>query len=490
MKGSRQLFENLKDPRWRLNNLYLIINKQSERIKYQENSIQKQINDNDSPRKIILKARQFGVTTNEVLKLFDRTIFNRNVTSCIIAHEQDAIEKIFRIVRRAYRFLPDPLKPRVDKGGGSKYAMSFPEINSLIYCDLESRGDTINNLHISEAAFMEYERFVSTMQAVPLNGGRVTLESTANGMDNFFYELWNDEGNIYDKIFLPWFFHSEYQIPTDTPLTLDKEEQELKNRALDTYQITLSDAQFNYRRFKKEELKAAFVQEYPEDDISCFIHSGRSVVDQLLFKKLITKCLPVSREVEGCLIFRERDIKKDYVVGADVSQGIGGDYSAASVLCIQDREEVASFRGQISPFLFAKKLKWLCDFFSSGYRLPLLAVESNNHGHAVLLELVENIGYQNLFFAKPEQPGWLTNSVTRPVMLDQLIEAVSSEGLAINSKQTLHEMITLVEEKGKIQAATGKFDDCVIATAIAFQMLMLNTSKIKLYENIGRNILV
>lgn len=108
----------------------------------------------------------------------------------------------------------------------------------------------------------------------------------------------------------------------------------------------------------------------------------------------------------------------------------------------------------------------------------------------MLLELFENIGYANLFFSAPERVGWKTDSVTRPVMLDQLIEAVGSERVKINSLETLKEMTLLIEDKKKIQAPAGKHDDCVISAAIAVQMLLASSSKIGLYANVDRDIMV
>lgn len=486
------LYDNFKNPRWRLNNLYTIVNKASERIKFQENPVQKILNDSHSKRKMILKARQHGVTTGEVLRQLDATMFNRNFTACILAHEDDGIAKIFNNPRNAYKHMPDNLKPRLDRGGGSKYEMYFPDINSRIYCDLESRGDTIQWLHVSEAAFMDQARLNATLQAVPIDG-IVTIETTPNGLENFFYEMWADNEANYQKFFFPWFFNPEYQIPIDPSLFKPtEEEKELIKKVYRNHKIKLSPTQINYRRFKQEELKKNFIQEYPEDDITCFIHSGRTVVDQALFTLLIEKTKPVIETIEEIQIFYRRDSKKNYVLGADVSQGVGADYSTCSVICIEDMEEVGFFRGHLSPFLFAKRLKLMCDIFTNGNRLPLLAVELNNHGHAVLLELRENIKYSNLYYRedKYDEPGWLTNSITRPIMIDQFIEAVASGTVVFNSKETLKEARMLIEKKGKIQAPSGKFDDSVISGSIAVQMLLKESSKIALYDNISSSIRV
>lgn len=467
------------------------MNKNSKRIKFQENPVQQILNDSLAKRKMVLKARQHGVTTGEVLSQLDKTMFTKNFTACILAHEDDGIAKIFNTPRNAYKHMPDHIKPRLDRGGGSKYEMYFPEINSRIYCDLESRGDTIQWLHVSEAAFMDQARLNATLQAVPIDG-KVTIETTPNGLENFFYEMWMDNESNYKKFFFPWFFNPDYQIPIDSLYQSSNDEKSFIKTTKSAFGVLISPSQINYRRFKQEELKREFIQEYPEDDQTCFIHSGRMVVDQAIFTALIEKTKPVIEVIEEIEIFHRRDPKKNYVLGADVSQGVGADFSSCNVICVEDMEEVAFFRGHLSPFLFAKKLKLMCDIFTSGNRLPLLAVELNNHGHAVLLELRENIKYSRLYYRedKYDEPGWLTSSITRPIMIDQFIEAVSSGTVILNSKQTLKETRMLIEEKGKIQAPAGRFDDTVISGSIAIQMLLKSITSVKRYENISTSIRV
>lgn len=493
--GTQDRFKKgMLDPLWRLENIYKIITKESEKVTFTPNKIQQVINASKARRKIVLKARQFGVTTNCVLELLDYTMFNRNVTSVILAHEADAIKKIFRIVKRAYKFMHPDLKPRIDRGGGSKYEMYFPEINSLIYCDLESRGDTINRLHVSEAAFMEQDRYISTLQAVPLNGS-VTIESTPNGMENFFYEMWIDESRFqpYEKLFFPWFFHDEYKILMGSETVfLDKtfEEETFIKNAKKNFGKKIEVAQLRYRRFKQAEIKEKYIQEYPEDDVTCFISSGGAVCNQQIIKDLINECKKPIFEDETLKIFSKTKAGLDYVIGADPAEGVGGDYSTASVICVQKMEEVAFYRGQCPPFQFAKKLEEICKTFSTGGKTPLLAVESNNHGHAVLLELREHLRYPNLYWAKKDRVGWVTTSITRPIMVDQCIESIQEGYVTVHSRETLREITTLVTIRGKIQAADKKHDDSFMATAIAVQMVMKNVDKIRLYENVSAAIRV
>ena len=217
------------DPLWRINNLYTIVDKSAEKIPFKPNIVQDRINKSKFKRKMILKARQFGVSTNEIIKLLDWVIHTENATAAILAHEQDALEKLFRIVRRAYKFLPDDAKPEIDRGGGSKFEYYFPEINSRIYCDLEIRGDTVGRLHVSEAAFMkDSSRLKATLQAVPLATGHVTIETTPNGIANHFYDMWSDPDSIYEKIFFPWYIFPEYRIKDHRVTTDSLTEEEKK----------------------------------------------------------------------------------------------------------------------------------------------------------------------------------------------------------------------------------------------------------------------
>ena len=480
--------EKLRNPLWRLQNLYKIVTKDSKIETFTPNSIQRKINENFQARKVILKARQFGVSTNEILKMFDYVLWNRNVTACILAHENDAIKKLFRIVRRAYKYLHPTLQTPIDRGGGSKYEMFFPEMNSLIYCDLESRGDTITWLHVSECAFMEEERLLSTLQAVPLHG-KVTIETTPNGMGNHFYDMWIDEKSDYDKLFFPWFFHEEYKIDIDSKILNYSEEEfrfieETKRR----YNIDITPAQINYRRFKKEELKGLFVQEYPENDIDCFLASGKAVMNLSIIKNLLDKAKKPIIETEDFNIYDRVDAKKTYVIGADTAEGLGEDYSAASVICVNDLEEVAFLHGHFSPSEFAEKLFNLCKKFSAGGKFPLLAVERNNHGHAVLLKLSEILRYPNLYSYEDDRLGWKTDLVSRPIMMSSFIDAVHNETVRLNSLVTLRECLTLIDKNRKIQAESGKHDDAVMATAIAIQICIKKKSEIDIFENLSTRI--
>ena len=313
MNDIKELYKNCLDPYWRLTNLYSIIDKQANKIPFKENVVQKRINQSKQLRKMILKARQFGVSTNELIKLLDWVMFNENSTAAIIAHKQDAIEKLFRIPKLAYELLPDQLKPELDRGGGSKYEMYFPQINSRIYCDLEVRGGTVGRLHVSEAAFMkDSAKLKATLQAVPITTGQVTIETTPNGIANYFYDMWTDLDSVYEKMFFPWYIFPEYKLPISKPLDLTEEEIALIDKAKKLYNIDVTHEQIAYRRFKKSEMRkssfdktvVSFEQEYPEDDKTCFLTSGDAVIDLMKIQELISNSFDPIRKVNSFLVVK------------------------------------------------------------------------------------------------------------------------------------------------------------------------------------------
>ncbi len=475
-------------PAWRLQNLYSIVDKNARKVRFTPNVVQSQLNESVLNRKKILKARQMGITTNELIKQLDFTIWNQNVTSCILAHEQDTIEKLFNIVRRAYEFLDPRLRPELDRGGGSKYELRFPTLKSKIYCDLESRGDTIQWLHVSEAAFMDPDRLKATLQTVPLTG-RVTIETTPNGMGNHFYESWNAKHDGYERFFFPWYFMPEYAIDSP-PFELNEDEEKLVAHAKRLYGIDLTPTQIAFRRFKKSELKSQFIQEYPEDDQSCFLASGSAALDLQIVKEFLDRAPEPIEKTDHLRVYESAHTEGIYIIGADCAEGSGGDYSVGVVIEAKSMLQVAVLRGRFKPSDFAEKLVELCRRYSVRMSTPLLAVERNNHGHAVLQWLYETLRYSNLYRAKDEKLGWLTDRVTRPLMIDTFIDAVEHRHLTLLDTNTIWECMALVEEKGKIEAAGGKHDDCVIATAIALHLAVNQNRSIHIWENIGERILV
>src|SRR5262249_59037905 len=79
------------------------------------------------------------------------------------------------------------------------------------------RSSTIQLFHGSEVAFWPFAdtHAAGILQAVPNEDNtEIILESTANGIGNFFHQAWRDAEagkNDYIAIFVPWFWQEEYR---------------------------------------------------------------------------------------------------------------------------------------------------------------------------------------------------------------------------------------------------------------------------------------
>lgn len=467
-----QYADKLKSKKFRMENLYQIVDKSGKAIHFKMNREQKEIYDNtwaddgsmiNSPK--VLKSRQIGVSTLFVLSYLDDALNIPNINCYIQSHKDDSIEKIFRIVRFAYDNLPDDYKPIIGKGGGSKYELYFPTLNSRIYVGLENRSNTIHRVHFSEMAFQEKAKVAATLGALPINQ-KYSVETTPNGL-NWFHDDWI--GTEINKYFYPWFSHAANILLNVNTGPYTDDEQEL----IDKYNLTREQIEFRRAKiasFPNKDIRL-FLQEYPEDEQSCFLLSGSPVISLQTIKRLQTEVKKPIYEKNGIKIYRELDKSRRYVCGADVAEGFSKDWSSAVILDDQ-RNECASYRGKIRPSDYAHKLIEMCDMFElpSGQH-PLLAVENNNHGHAVLLEIEEHIHYSNLFYYKEGRVGWLTDRVTRPIMISALIDAIENGTIDFCDQVFVNECLTLIDNSGKIEAATGQNDDSIMSRAIAVQML-------------------
>jgi len=108
-------------------------------------------------------------------------------------------------------------------------------------------------------------------------------------------------------------------------------------------------------------------------------------------------------------------------------------------------------------------------------------VEAENHGHSTLNTLRNQLRYPYLYHhvaydsraGRPREIhlGWPTNSATRPILVDDLAEAINTGSLQINSALLVNECFTFIlTDRGSAEAQPGKFDDRVLSAGIAWQL--------------------
>ena len=190
-----ELIDRWADNRWRLNNLYYIVNETGRRVPFRLNSAQETLLDNMHYMNLILKARQLGFTTFIQIYMLDQCVFNSNVRAGTIAHRLDDAKAIFRDkVKYPYDAMPDQIKAAVPARIDSADVLSF-ENNSEIRVGTSLRSGTYHYLHISEygklcAQFPEKAAEVKSGALNTVHAGQIAwIESTAEGQEGHFYEL-------------------------------------------------------------------------------------------------------------------------------------------------------------------------------------------------------------------------------------------------------------------------------------------------------------
>jgi hypothetical protein len=229
-------------------------------------------------RALILKGRQQGCSTYVEARFFWRTVWAQGVRTFILTHEDQATQNLFEMATRYYDNLPQELKPSVDAQNAKE--LKFKALDSGYKVGTAGnksvgRSGTVQLFHGSEVAYWPnaLEHAAGVLQTVPNEPGTESiLESTANGIGNFFHTQWQlaERGESpYQAVFVPWYWQEEYTIAADDfkPTPEESDYQAL-------YGLTLG--QLAWRRAKTAELnsESKFRQEYPANATEAFQLSG------------------------------------------------------------------------------------------------------------------------------------------------------------------------------------------------------------------------
>lgn len=447
----------MSDPKFYLENFCKIKGKTPGLVPFILNEAQKDIFNTlrKESRTIILKARQIGFSTAITGFLYHKTIMTPGMNTVLIGYNTDMAAELLDKVKMFLSTTPDELRPTVQYN--SKYEISFPKLNSKIIVLPSSenvgRGYTIHACLCTELAMWANaeDKMAAIENAVPKDG-LLVIESTPRGVGNKYHRMWMAEDNGYIKKEYGWWWnYSEEEI------------EQIKKR--------MNDPQ-------------RFAQEYSLE----FLSSGRNVFDAELIKSLLSDIWEMGskHEEEGVehivhewkdlTVYKKPDPGKVYVLGADSSEGVtGGDWSSATIFERESGEEVAHYHGIIAPDRFGEKLNQWGRFYNNA----LAVVEINAHGLTVVT-IMKQLLYPTLFFRPAkfdgigspwsDRLGFKTTKVTRPLLIDDLNQALRDRALTMHSKEFINELQTFIYDSGNnADHADGYHDDSIFSAALALQ---------------------
>nr|DAD96755.1 MAG TPA: Terminase large subunit [Podoviridae sp. ctdDI2] len=397
------------------------------------------------------------------------------------------------------------------------------------------RSDTVNFLHASELGAWENgeDLVASLMQTVPdaevmEKPSMVFLESTAEGRGNYFHKEYVaavNKKNNYQPLFAPWWILDTYERDAtfeDLGQLNDYEKflVELMRKGHETlgHKFPISEEsiprKLAYYRRKAKDFAATperLPQEYPSTWEESFIASGKNVFNPLALQEMEKDATPLEDvnyykitpledrpyeefELEQ-IPFEENETPddftykaplkiwekpkpyKEYVIGADVAEGLkGGDFSVATVVDVSTMEVVARWRGHCDPDKFGEILGALGTY----YNYALIGVEVNNHGLTTVQKLRDTFytnlykrdrGYDEEWETPTVNLGWKTDMRTKRLMVDDLIKLVRERVIKDKDIVFINEAFSYVrDERGRMNAEEGSHDDVVMSTAIAYQL--------------------
>lgn len=270
-------------------------------------------------RALVLKGRQTGLSTLIQGRYFHKVITRRGTKAYILTHEAEATKNLFEMTMRFYNHLPNGLACEADRSSAKELA--FKKYDSSYSVGTAGnkgagRSQTIQLFHGSEVAFWPHadEHDKGVLNAVSdMPGTEVILESTANGIGNYFFNAWKaaEYGQSeYIQIFIPWFWMPEYTA-SDIDFNPSEEEQFL----LHLYEkdgMTLKHLAWRRLRLSKtndiDQAIESFKQEYPCSASEAFLNP---IANVFISSKHVAKARKARVESESGRL----------VIGVDVALG-------------------------------------------------------------------------------------------------------------------------------------------------------------------------
>lgn len=418
----------------------------------------------DSPNSLYLCSKSYIPTHNTTCFVgffLHYILFNDNVKCAILANKGSLARDILGRIKMAFEHLPDWLQQGVitwNKGdialeNGSKIIAASTSSSAI-------RGESFNVVLLDEFAFVPNnlaEEFFDSVYPTISSGKttKVFIVSTPKGL-NKFHKIWSEaiEGrNLYHPIEVGW-----NEVPgRDEKWRLET----IANIGLESF----------------------------EQEFNCvFQGSSKALISSSKLKTLIAKTPTFSND-QGLRIYKDplyaigpnhRPVPLgEYVVIVDTSRGVGEDYSAFSVIRIdqQPYEQVASFRSNsISPLQYPDVIHKIANLYHHAHVL----VEINDIGGQVVDILREDLEYENILCVQrgkvkgakttlslEGQFGIRTDGQVKRIGCSNLKLLVERDQLIINDQATIDELCNFIK-KGASYAADDGFNDDMVMGLVLF----------------------
>ena len=401
---------------------------------------------------ICMMPRQTGKSTTSVSYLLHYAIFNANVNIGILANKASTARDLLARLQTAYENLPKWMQQGVlvwNKGSlelenGSKIMAASTSAAAV-------RGMTFNIIFLDEFAFVPNhiaDDFFSSVYPTISSGKntKVIIVSTPHGM-NHFYKLWHDAER--EK--------NEY-IPTE---------------------VHWSDVPGRDEKWKKQTIANTSEQQFKVEFECEFLGSVDTLIAPSKLRTMVYEQPSISHQ--GLDVFTDVIQDHNYVISVDVARGVGGDYSAFTVIDITSfpHQLVCKYRNnEIKPMLFPSIIKEVADNYNKAYVL----CEVNDVGDQVAAILNFDLEYENVlmcsmrgragqivgqgFSGKKTQLGVKMSKTVKKVGCLNLKTLIEEDKLIFKDYDVIAELTTFIQKHNSFEAEDGCNDDLAMCLVI------------------------
>ena len=407
-------------------------------------------------RKVILmEGRQQGKTTTSAAYILWYTLFQGSKTVAILANKSSAAREVLHRYQLMYEYLPKWMQQGVTTWNKGDIEL---ENGSIVFTAATSasgiRGKSVNLLYVDETAIIPgtiAEQFFTSVYPTISAGSttKILLSSTPLGY-NHFWKFWNDAENgrnDFIPLFIPY-----WKIPGRDEKWAEEQRRQL------------GELKFN------QEVLCKFLG-------SSLTLIGADHIGQMSAKQ-------ITYSIDGLDVYETPQKGHTYTMVADTAKGVGGDYSAFTVVDITrvPYTIVAKYRNNnISPMLYPNVIYKIANTYNQAYVLMEI-----NSSEQVAHILYQDLEYENILFVNRSNKGQIisggfggSGSTAYGVQTDKKVKRVGcltlkslieEKKLLITDADTISEISTFIEKRGSFEADDGYHDDLVM-TLVMFAWL-------------------
>jgi hypothetical protein len=367
----------------------------------------------------------------------------------VASKDNDAAIDVMDRIRFSYELLPMWLKPGCVTW--NRHEMTFDNnstIKSSATTENTGRGRSISVLMLDELAFVKntiQDAMWASLAPTLSTGGQCIISSTPNGDQDLFATLWRQaetETNGFKAVFAPWNAHPD----------------------------------------RDESYKAKMIAKVGElmwrQEYECeFLSSEELLINSIKLNALQSKD-PLFEE-QGIKFWEHINPRKSYIVGVDISEGLGKDYSVIQIFD-DNMMQVGEYRSNaISEAKLYDKIvalfKYMLSFKAQG-KSPTISwsYENNSIGKVITTLYNSDANFPEAeLISQGSKLGMNTNLQTKSEAckdLKRMVEQVNP--LVINSKFVITELKNYIQKgSGKTyEAKKGSTDDTISAILICVRI--------------------